>query len=325
MSNDIHQNPGPLSNDDTSVSSYHEVLCSGLSILNLNIQSLRPKIDILEIEAHSLTMFLSSLNMAFISNECQRIPNLSTPFRCDRIGRVGGGFAVYVRNGLACRERTDVSIIGLEALWFELIKDNRKLLVGGFNRPPDSNNNYWSLFEQSIEQSIEQTHNEHSDNLIITGDFNINLNTTLNNKMANLVSSYNAEQMISQSTYFTEHSHSLIDLIIVKHASQVITSFVADPFIPNLVRFHCAVVVVLKFNKPKCNTYKRRIWLYDRGDYGLYNEKLASVDWDTWLNNENTKELTNNVTNKILQVAQETIPNKQVTIRPSDNPWMKII
>ena len=59
---DIHPNPGPnsseteisttsfLSDDIPNTSSYSEILKSGLSIMHLNIQSLKPKLTILETE-----------------------------------------------------------------------------------------------------------------------------------------------------------------------------------------------------------------------------------------------------------------------------------
>ncbi len=74
--------------------------------------------------------------------------------------------------------------------------------------------------------------------------------------MDRLISSYNANQLINEPTHFTENSSSLIDLVIVKDNRQVITSFVAEPFIPDLIRYHCPVVAILKLNKPKVRAYK---------------------------------------------------------------------
>ena len=49
LSNDIESNPGPNAVVDTSMSSSisSDILLSGLSIMHINIQSLRPKLDIL--------------------------------------------------------------------------------------------------------------------------------------------------------------------------------------------------------------------------------------------------------------------------------------
>ena len=77
---------------------------------------------------------------------------------------------------------------------------------------------------------------------------------------------YNAEQLINTPTHFTEHSSSLIDLMFIKNSQHVLSSFVSDPFIPDLTR-HCPVVCVLKFTKQKKTIFPRKIWLYDQGDY----------------------------------------------------------
>ena len=80
--------------------------------------------------------------------------------------------------------------------------------------------------------------------------------------MSRLISFYNARQLISSHTYFTEHSMSLVDQMFVRNNRQVLSSFVSEPFIPDL-----AVVAVLSFTKPV--TFHRRIWLYEKGDYKI--------------------------------------------------------
>ena len=81
--------------------------------------------------------------------------------------------AIYVRNGIHALERHDLTIHGLEALWLEIKVSNRKIFVGGIYRPPDANNNYWLLLEQSIDQAF----NTNCDNLLFAGDCNVNVQT----------------------------------------------------------------------------------------------------------------------------------------------------
>ena len=128
------------------------------------------------------------------------------------------------------------------------------------------NNTYLQL----LEQNIDKTFNKKCHNILVTGDFNMDFLVNPINKMSRLVSAYNARQLIQSQTHFTERSHSLIDLIFIKHNSQLISSFVPDPFVPDLIRFHCPIVCVLKFFKLKISSYKGRLWCYDRGDYLEY-------------------------------------------------------
>lgn len=315
LSGDVHPNPGPEILDN-STSSMSDVINKGLSIMHLNIQSLRPKLDILEVEAQQFDILVFSETWLSdqISDDDLHIPNFSPPFRCDRVGRIGGGVAIYTRQGIPAVERKDLHVQGLEALWIEITVKSRKLLIGGFYRPPDANNNYWQL----IEHSIDQAFSVNCDNIIVTGDFNINVQHT-SNKLSRLISSYNGHQLINSPTHFTETTSSTIDIIFVKSADNVIKGFVSDPFIPNLTRFHCPVVCVLKCNKSKPSNYKRRIWLYDQGNYDEFRNQLSSKDW-SFINNDNTDAVADEIADTILKCASNTIPNKIVTIRPNDLP-----
>ena len=89
-----------------------------------------------------------------------------------------------------------------------------------------------------MEHSLDQAFNQHIDNnILVTGDFNININSNPSNRISRLIVSLNSEQLINSPTYFTERSSSLIDLMLIKHSTQIMSSFVADPFVPNRVRF----------------------------------------------------------------------------------------
>ncbi len=321
-SGDIHPNPGPTSRSDSlslSTDSYMDLINSGISVMHLNIQSLKPKLDILAIEAqlYDILIFTETWLSPSTSDDDLHIINFSPPFRCDRQDRQGGGVAIYVREGLHATCRPDLAVNGLEALWVELHANQRKFIIGGIYRPPDSNNNQFLLMEESIDRVFDQV----CDNVLVAGDFNINVLNSDSNKISRLITSYNAEQLITSPTHYTEHSNSLIDLIFVKDTHHVITSFVADPFIPDLVRYHCPVVAVLKINKPKAIAYKRKIWLYDQGNYEDFRLKLNSINWHDILQTENLDTTADIITNSIIDAASATIPNKVVTIRPNDIPW----
>ena len=187
LSNDVESNPGPNAVVDTSMSSSisSDILLSGLSIMHINIQSLRPKLDILEIEAQPYDILVLSetwLNTS-IDSDTLLIPNFNPPFRCDRVGRTGGGVAIYISDSLAGSTRPDLSIRDLEAVWIQIKHENKDLLIGGFYRPPNSNNTYWSL----IEESFDRAYNTNIDNIVILGDFNINMQHSHNNKLSNLI------------------------------------------------------------------------------------------------------------------------------------------
>ena len=324
LSGDVHPNPGPWS-PNSSISSnnsrdFIESLSNGLSIMHLNIQSLRPKIDLLqaEMQVYDILIFTETWLSPNITDDEISIPNFQKPLRLDRANRVGGGVAIYIRDNLFATVRLDLQVPSLEALWAEVHCKNRKLLIGGFYRPPDTGNHYWDM----IEESFDRAYNTNFNDIIITGDFNSDLNNTSSYKFNNLIQSYSFHQLISQPTHFTESSSTLLDVFLVKNTDSVLTSFVSDPFIPDLIRYHCPIVTVLKFSNPPSKCFKRTIFKYDQGDYHAYRNLLRNYDWSFICQSANLDSIVSSFTQVILRAAQEYVPHKVITVRPGQIPWL---
>ena len=112
--------------------------------------------------------------------------------------------------------------------------------------------------------------------------------------------------------YWSNPDPNVIDLI-----------HVGQPFLNVNVRYHCPIYGIFKVPKTLHTCFKRRIWLYDRGNYNQYREKLQRVDWDELINSGNSlDDLCESSPNVILQAAGESIPNKIITVRKTDPPWM---
>ena len=104
---------------------------------------------------------------------------------------------IYVTDTFLCRRRGDIEIRGLEATWVELVVKGKTILVGGFYRPPDSNNAYFDLIAESFDRAC----NTGIENIIICGDFNYNMLSTDGNKMKTLINQFNLEQVIREPIY----------------------------------------------------------------------------------------------------------------------------
>ena len=121
---DVQSNPGPDSVEGSIVSvsscssSSFEYLSKLLSIMHLNIQSIVPKLDLMEGEAsaYDVLVFSESWLNPRIPNASICIEHFSPPFRADRLDRPSGGVIVYVRDTLPSKHRTDLEIPGLEAV-----------------------------------------------------------------------------------------------------------------------------------------------------------------------------------------------------------------
>lgn len=324
---DVHLNPGPgsvgSSSDSSIVSaaSRVDVLGNHLSILHLNIQSIIPKLDMIKAEAdlHDILIFSESWLKPETPDENILITNFQTPFRNDRRGRPGGGVIVYVRDSLSCKRRTDLELRGIEAVWLELTLKSKKILVGGYYRPPNSNLAYFNL----LEESIDRAYNTNIIDIFVLGDFNYNMTGNSNNKMKDLIQQYNFKQLITEPTHFTENSSSLIDLILARNTSNVLTSGVSDSFLPEQTRYHCPVVVLLKFLRPSFKSYKRHIWSYNLADYELFRTIITAQNLvDIVKSNEDINENVRHLTESISSAAKQSIPNKTVTVRPAEHPWI---
>ena len=141
LSGDVHPNPGPNSVNSSgqgseinlSNDSLQELLACHLSIFHLNIQSLRPKIDLLraESEAYDIAVFSESWLKPDITDDEVLLDHFLSPFRSDKTGRPGGGVVIYVRDSISCKRRSDLEVLGLEAVWVEVNVKSKNILIGG--------------------------------------------------------------------------------------------------------------------------------------------------------------------------------------------------
>ena len=179
---------------------------------------------------------------------------------------------------------------------------------------------YFSKIEDSIYLAIDTGIND----IIITGDFNFNmLHAQTSTKIRSLCEEISLTQVITEPTHydFTKDSASLIDIILVSNPAHLISSGVGDPFLQQNVKFHCPIFGLLNFTKPTRNSFTRRIWRYDHGDYNLFRQNIISTDRNE-IKHDNINIYAKQFTNKLMNLAELCIPNKIITIRPADPPWI---
>ena len=140
--------------------------------------------------------------------------------------------------------------------------------------------------------------------------------------MQDLLQHFSLRQLIDEVTHFTEQSVSLINLIIVRNTNNILSWGVADPFIPDHTRYHCPVLVFLKFIRPKARTYKRKIWNYQRAEFVKYRQLLSEHDLVTQIRDHDLDTGVQIIADAIFDAAEKSIPNKVVNIRPNDYPWI---
>ena len=123
--------------------------------------------------------------------------------------------------------------------------------------PPPPNSNYFSDIEDSLALAVDSPG---ISEIIITGDFNLNLlNPQTARKIGSVCTQFSFYQSIIQPTHFTEHSSSLIDILLVNNKNYLIVSEVGDPFLNQEIRYHCPIYGIFKFSKPKFISLTRHI------------------------------------------------------------------
>jgi hypothetical protein len=111
--------------------------------------------------------------------------------------------------------------------------------------------------------------------IVVLGDFNEEQLKLQNNKMSNIFVKYNMIQFINEQTHFTENSSICIDLISSTDSNVIDLIYVGQPFLSVKVRYHCPIYGIFKVSNTLHTCFKRRIWLYDRGNYNQYRENCS--------------------------------------------------
>ena len=329
-SGDIHPNPGPSSiasslNSSTSHNHSNNSLRSlnlshNLSFVHYNVQSILNKLDILEAELFEFDIlaFTETWLNPTVQSDDLVFKTFHKPERKDRRSDHFGGLLLYVKSGIFYKRRSDLEINGIECIWIEVVLNKKSLLFGLFYRPPNSSADVYSNIEESISLAVDTG----TSDIIITGDFNFNvLNSQTKKKIDPLCTQFSLHQLLTDPSHFTEHSSSLIDLILVSNKEHLILHGVCDPFLDQQLRYHCPIYGFCKFSKPKAKAFTRHIWMYNNGNFGLLREKASSIDWHA-LENDDISLYASNLNSTILSLTKECIPNKSIRVRTSDPPWI---
>ena len=123
LSGDIELNPGPSSSDYSLPSSnsnsnslpfiFENNSSNSVTFVHLNVQSLLPKLEILETELynHSILSFTETWLKDSDVNPDIYLDNFQPPFWKCRNGQLGGGVAVYVKNDIHVnKNKTELDI-----------------------------------------------------------------------------------------------------------------------------------------------------------------------------------------------------------------------
>ena len=183
----------------------------------LNINSLRNKIvDAREVLGKlELDYFLLSetkLDDSFPSAQFY-IENFEIRNRSDR-DKNGGGLIEFVTKGFITKKIKEYETKVSETIASEFTISKKKWFCVSVYRPPILTN--LDIFFDELTNSLSKAVYKH-DNLIVMGDFNINLNKTDCigfGKLEEFCDNFNLTNIVKSNTCFTKNNKSIIDLLL---------------------------------------------------------------------------------------------------------------
>ena len=89
-------------------------------------------------------------------------------------------------------------------------------------------------------------------------------------------------------------------------------SEVIDPFIPDQVRYHCPILLLLKFRYRIVKTNKRKIWNYAQADFNLYRALLIESNIENDIETNNSIDLNVEFISKVIADASERAKRSSV-------------
>lgn len=235
--------------------------------------------------------------------------------RVDRDGR-GGGIGLYIRTNIQYQIVIQKADPHLEQLWVKSLINGKKYVIGVLYRPPTANILH---FFDELDKAMSETL-PFGENIIIMGDFNINL-LNYNNSVSFLndfLEAHDLKQLVNEPTRVTNSSQSLLDLLMVSKTECVEYVNVINA---NVSDHHATIFKGKPFiSKPteKFVTYR---------DYKNFNESeffkdFHMVNWNHIYSLENVDDMVKYLSENLLRTFNIHAPLKIVRCTKPAAPWL---
>lgn len=227
----------------------------------------------------------------------------------------GGGVGFYVRKGMRVHVISHPVVPTVEQMWLRLSVCGKTIVIGTAYRPPWLN---VGTFLDALTDSISSFLG--CDNLILLGDFNIDMLEPSDNKtklLLQFLRCMNLSQLISEPTHFTSHSQTLIDVV----CTDAVVSNVCVKHNPDLGA-HAMLLVEFRIKKdkpsPRFVTYRplNNILL------DLFTKDLDSVDWAYLVRTEDVNVMASELTSTFLTLFDLHAPIKTTRFKGPPHPWI---
>jgi Endonuclease-reverse transcriptase len=194
------------------------------------------------------------------------------------------------------------------------------LTIGCCYRPPRSLMNDLVLFDEML------TNISMNNDLILLGDFNINLNCNTNvqrnvrNYYKNMLENLSLFQIVKSDTHNPQNSSSLIDHIIVSNINKVIVN---DQCSFSGISHHDMIYLIYncKIEKEKEKSFKFRDF-NNQNKINEFQEKIVGLSLDNFYQTDDVDIKLDFIENVLNDATSEIFPEKQIIIRKNKPGWL---
>ena len=248
------------------------------------------------------------LNVDILDNEMS-LPGYGPPYRCDRIGRRGGGVCVYVREGLSAIELcVNDKPTCIESLWLDIPKYNFILLT--LYIPPglikSQHRNITNYILKGCEDYLDVTNCRR---LMITGDINDFPCDTLSNTLG-----------LYQMVTFPTRGSATLDQIFLD--ANLAKSYCPPILCPNVGKSDHRSILL----KPICGQHRKssvhKVYDLRQSNVDKVFHIISSYSWTQFYRSEKTLQEKCDIFYSIIYEAISTLPFTLVEMDDRDRPWM---
>jgi hypothetical protein len=237
--------------------------------------------------------------------------------RCDRVGRTGGGVAMYLREDLSHKVIYGTqSGSQLECLFVEVSFSHSKVLLGVVYSPPNSN--YFEEFQGIIELLLPN-YNHH----IVLGDFNTCLNRgdSRSDRLMSILNASNLCTLPLRPTHYTPYlnSFTLLDLIITSEPSLAVShgQLNADQF-----SAHDLIYLTYKLKSPKFKPKIKSFRRFDLIDVDRLRVEADGIDWSAVFLSSDVNQMVTCFNTSITDLYDKHAPVQTRAVRRAPAPWL---
>ena len=240
--------------------------------------------------------------------------------------KIGGGVAIVFKENINISEKNSLSHKTEEILWLN-VKEKNNFLLGIVYRPK-----YSTLLKENdgitpLEKNILEVFESHTNNVMVVGDFNVDMLDSKNKKtktLKNAYKTYGLKQQIKNPTRIDKNSNkgTLIDHIWAPAEMNIITSGTFHGISDHLALYtklptvHKSVPkTIVKFRNFK--NYNEKLFAEE------VKEKIKNSDLREHIKNKDVNKATEGLVNILKNISNKHAPLKTIKISKKNKkvPW----